>query len=112
MFTEPSIAYSVSTTGFLLAICMVYLIHLLTPQSFENDEWRIAFIISGVLGIIYHLLNKRHSHPEQVQSRKNASIKIQHIIREQWLEFIGVILLVIFQGSMYFFAYTVIHDPS
>ena len=103
------IAYSVSTIGFLSAICTAYIINLITPESFTNDQWRIAFFISGILGIIYHLLNKKNDTSKKITTNSLTNMKkinIINIIKEQKFAFLGICILVIFQGSMYFFSYS------
>lgn len=88
-----TLAYSVSTLGFLLAVVIAYCIHHLMPNALSNDEWRLAFIISGVWGVIYHLVNKKQTKSVSIS---DEDFTLSDIVTRQYRAFIGIILLTFF----------------
>ena len=98
-----TLAYSVSTLGFLLAVVIAYCIHHLMPNALSNDEWRLAFIISGVWGVIYHLVNKKQTKSVSIS---DEDFTLSDIVTRQYRAFIGIILLTFFLASLYYFSFS------
>ena len=101
-----SISYSISTLGLLLAISITYCLQQTTINNYY-PIWRIAFLISGLLGIIYLFMNINRKE-NAVRQAKNK-INILMLLKTQWQEILGITTLSIFFGSMYFFAYSYVY---
>ena len=101
-----SIAYSVSTLGFLLAVIIAYCLHHLVPTALSHYEWRLAFVISGVWGLIYHLVNKKQSMAVTINKEDNEGFTLSHILTRQYRAVIGIVLLTFFLASLYYFSFS------
>lgn len=104
------IVFSVSTLGFLLASLIGFIISFIVK---ENSQliWRIPFGFSGILFLIYLVLNKGRDKIEnesEDSNKKEDNVFISII--KQWRSVIAVVCLTTMAASLYFLIFTYMLD--
>ncbi|MFZ9034811.1 MAG: MFS transporter [Francisellaceae bacterium] len=107
-----NIAYTVSTLGLLLAVVIAAMLHFLMPESSYDYLWRIAFIISGIFGVVFHFVGVDKTDIKALDKKntvKTESFTLLELIKTQYRAVIGVIILACYSGCMYFFAFSYLY---
>lgn len=96
--------FSISSMGFLLASIVGAISELL----FENHNqliWRIPFIFSGVLFVIYLYINRNENHMHQPTHKNNQS-GLFFSLKNQYKQIIIVSLITCMCASLYYMVFT------
>ncbi|WP_119328902.1 MFS transporter [Cysteiniphilum halobium] len=106
-----NMAYTVSTMGFLLAALTGYLLTIIVPKSMSPELWRIAFVISGLLGVFFHFFGVDKDDLKRMPSKHKIQTKLHsfgliELITTQYRALIGVTVLSAYSGCMYFFSFS------
>ncbi|AXA33339.1 MFS transporter [Francisella adeliensis] len=96
--------FSISSMGFLLASIVGAISELL----FENHNqliWRVPFIFSGVLFVIYLYINRNENHMHQPTHKDNQS-GLFFSLKNQYSQIIIVSLITCMCASLYYMVFT------
>jgi len=99
-------SFSVSTLGFLLASLVGFVLTQYFPSLSSSMMWRIGFVASGFLFMVYLWLNWANDY-SQLSGAKEAKLKpVLKAMTEQSLAIFSVILLTIMCSTVYYLLYT------
>lgn len=97
--------YSISSLGFLVASLVSFVVTILFSHLDQDIIWRIPFALSGILFLIYLVLNRSIIYSKDEQKRvKQKNVLVS--LAKQWKAIISVVFLTTMAASLYFLVFT------
>ena len=99
--------YAVSSLGFLLASFVAFLVNTALPESAGSLHWRIPFMLSGALLIIYFWLSHKYKVDYSKTTLGNPKQEnVFYALLKQWRAIVAVVCLTTMAASLYFLVFT------
>lgn len=99
--------YAVASLGLLLASLVGFIVNSVLPEGAGSLHWRIPFMLSGVLLVIYLWLSYKYKIEYSKSTLGNPKREnVLYALLQQWRAIVAVICLTTMAASLYFLVFT------